>query len=232
MNIDPPTSHKCSFSVNWVLTLGQRGCSRSCMGSYWSDLGPRLGREQNQVYREGNGIHMDMGVYSIWTEQGYLERQAKTGALWFILVSKSRTFKIRGIPQTISVLLDLLQSGTESGNCGWALGQSFLGQSQTPPGGRLTNTVAGSREQGHWLCASGRVLRTTGMIRRRWGVRRQHDCKAADLKVWNLSLTSGILTESGHSGVSQCCGGEVETGGSPGLTSQAALPTWQAPGSL
>lgn len=50
-----------------------------------------------------------------------------TGAVWFILVSKSKTFKIGGVnriqngslPQTISVL-DLLgiQSGTESGNCG------------------------------------------------------------------------------------------------------------------
>lgn len=51
-----------------------------------------------------------------------------TGAVWFILVSKSKTFKIGGVnrilngslPQTMSVLLDLLgiQSGTESGNCG------------------------------------------------------------------------------------------------------------------
>lgn len=31
------------------------------MGSYWSSLGPDLGREQNQVYSEGNGIHMGMG---------------------------------------------------------------------------------------------------------------------------------------------------------------------------
>lgn len=69
------------------------------------------------------------------------------------------------------------------------------------------------------------------MIQKRWGFGRQHSCKAADLKVWNLSLTSGILTESGHNGVPSA----VEGGGDrriPGLTSQAALPTWQVPGSL
>lgn len=35
------------------------------MGSYWSGLGSGLGREQNQVYSEGNGIHMDMRVYNV-----------------------------------------------------------------------------------------------------------------------------------------------------------------------
>lgn len=46
------------------------------MGSYWSSLGPDLGREQNQVYSEGNSIHMDMGGFTIheWNKDIWKDR--------------------------------------------------------------------------------------------------------------------------------------------------------------